>query len=381
MTLYLHNKKLKNTTTMKKTLLFVSLAALAATGLSSCADDEPIDSRSAAGESISFRPAMAGQTRATETTNDNLSSIFVTSFMAGKKYFNDVEFSKGTDGFFTSTDSYKWPGDDTQLSFFAYSPSMNDLGSEVVITDDNSLQLQSYVTPEEIADQKDFITANATGIRSENEENGVELTFSHRLAQIEIRAITNNEKYVYTVAGARIGRPETTGTFDFNTNEWTLDSWHETGIYNTSITPVALSSTSVSLMGDAGNAMLIPQTLTGWSPISDPDNVARHAYLSVLINISTKDGVQMYPFPSDTMKDANGNPRKYAWASIPLTGTWEQGKKYIYTLDFTDGAGNVDPDDPNPGTPVLGKDIKFTVKVLDWTDAESTIPMTATYKE
>lgn len=354
---------------------------MAATGLSSCADDEPIDSRSAAGESISFRPAMAGQTRASETTNENLSSIYVTSFMAGKKYFNDVEFSKGTDGFFTSDDSYKWPGDDTQLSFFAYSPSMNDLGSQIVITDDNGLQLQSYVTPAEIADQKDFITADATGKRSANEENGVELTFSHRLAQIEIRAITNNENYVYTVAGARIGSAETTGSFDFTTNEWTLDSGHNTGIYNTTITPVALSSTAVSLMGDAGNAMLIPQALTPWSPVNDPTNENLNSYLSVLINITTKDGVQMYPFPSDTMKDASGNPRTYAWASIPLSGTWEQGKKYIYTLDFTDGAGNVDPHDPDPGTPVLGKDIKFTVKVLDWTDTESTIPMTATYKE
>ena len=74
--------------------------------------------------------------------------------------------------------------------------------------------------------------------------------------------------------------------------------------------------------------------------------------------------------------DSNGNKRQYAWASIPLSGTWEQGKKYIYTLDFTDGAGNVDPDDPTPGEVVLGDAIKMVPQVEDWTEADMPITMT-----
>ncbi len=141
-----------------------------------------------------------------------------------------------------------------------------------------------------------------------------------------------------------------------------------------------LTADPVSLMGDAGNAMMIPQTLIPWSPLNDPDNVAREAYLSVLVNITTKDGVQFYPFPSDNTLDKNGNKRQYAWASIPLSGTWEQGKKYVYTLDFTTGGGNVDPDDPNPGNPVLGKPLKFSVDVLDWNENDSVIPVTTERK-
>lgn len=121
--------------------------------------------------------------------------------------------------------------------------------------------------------------------------------------------------------------------------------------------------------------MLIPQTLTPWSPTGDPDNVAREAYLSVLIQITTADGAQVYPFPSDTKKDENGQKRQYAWASIPLSGTWEAGKKYVYTLDFSNGAGYVDPDDPIPGKSVLGDPIKFSVNVTDWDNSESDIPM------
>ncbi|MDE5773786.1 MAG: fimbrillin family protein, partial [Muribaculaceae bacterium] len=370
--------------TMKSNLFILSIAALAAAGLTSCADDEPLDARTSAdNETIAFRPAMGGITRATETTNDNISSIYVTALMGGKKYFSDVEFSKGAEGFFTAADGgkYVWPGDTTRLSFYSYSPSQDALGADIVLNENNVPELQDYVTPENIADQVDFITSNATGNRTDNEESGVELTFSHRFAQVEVRAKSNDTKYVYKVAGARIGRPRTTGSYNFGTDTWTMGIWNESAVFDTSITPVTLSGTAASLMGEAGNGMFIPQSLTPWDPISDPDNVARGNYLSVLVNITTADGTQLYPFPSDKQLDSTGKKRQYAWASIPISGKWEAGKKYVYTLDFTNGAGNVDPDDPTPGNPVLGKDIKFTVNVLDWAEADSAIPVTTTYKK
>ncbi len=233
------------------------------------------------------------------------------------------------------------------------------------------MTLESFSIPEEIADQVDFITANASGTRKDNETSGVELTFDHRLSQIELRAKSENDTYTYKVIGARIGRVQYTGTFDFNTNQWTLDDWHDTAIYTSNCDTTTLTATPVSIMGASGNAMLMPQTLTPWSPTGDPDNVAREAYLSVLVNITrTDNGVQIYPFPSES--DFTFKPvREYGWASIPLSGTWEQGKKYIYTLDFTNGAGTIDPDDPYPGTPIIGDQIKFTVQVNDWVDANT----------
>lgn len=347
------------------------LMAIAALGLVACSDqDEPLSVNN--GNAIDFRPALGMKSRATETTNANLSAITVSSFIDNVPYFTDIDFSKANDGFFSSTDKYFWPGDETELAFYAYSPVKEDLEADVVMEPDTK-QLQNFTVAEDIADQIDFITANATGTKSANEKTGVELTFDHRLAQIEIRAKSDNKQYVYKVTGARIGRPQTTGTFDFTTNEWTLDDWHETAVYDAACDEVTLSSTPVSIMGKGGNAMFIPQTLVPWSPTDDPDNVAREAYLSVLINISSVEGAVIYPFQTDKQLDANGQKRQYAWASIPLSGTWEQGKKYIYVLDFTDGAGVVDPDDPTPGLPVLGEPIKFTVNVTDWD--EDTIPV------
>lgn len=352
---------------MKKSLFLYAIAALS---LASCAENEPVEINN--GDAISFRTGIAS--RATETTNANLNSIYVTGFIGNETYFENLNFIKGSDNFFTSTPSYNWIGDNESISFVAYSPSMDALGADITIDKSGAapvMSLESYVTPDSIADQVDFITANAVGTRKANEASGLELTFDHRLAQIELRAKTDNKTYTYEIAGMRIGRAETTGTYNFSTNTWTLDDWHDTAIYESHCPSVKLGSTAVNIMGPSGNAMLIPQSLTPWSPKNDPDNVARGAYISVLLRITTTDGgVQIYPFPDDN------RGVQYAWASIPLSSKWEAGKKYIYTLDFTDGAGNVDPDDPQPGTPVLGGPIKFTVNVNNWDDSELPTPYT-----
>ncbi len=370
---------------MKKTPLF--LMAMSAIALASCSEDEPVSVRQATNEAISFRSGLG--TRASETTNANLDKIFVSAVYGDStvnasskkmdgykysKYFESIEFDKGADSFFTAANGkeYDWLAPKQEINFFAYSPSQDDLGADITMKEDNSgMILESFAVPEEIADQVDFITANASGTRDANEQSGVELTFDHRLSQIELRAKSENTTYTYKVIGARIGRAQYMGSFDFNTNEWTLDDWHDTAVYTSACDTTTLTATPVSIMGPSGNAMLMPQTLTPWAPTGDPDNVAREAYLSVLVNITrTDDGMQIYPF-ADESKFTGEPVREYGWAAIPLASTWEQGKKYIYTLDFTNGAGSIDPDDPNPGKPIIGGPIKFTVQVNDWIDTNA----------
>ena len=370
---------------MKKTPLF--LLAISAVALASCSEDEPISVRQAPKEVITFRSAMG--TRATETTNSNLDRIYVSAFVGDStlnsserkfdgigytSYFSNAEFDKGSDSYFTSADAkqYDWLENNQKIDFFAYAPSQDELGADVMVKEDNSgLTLESFAIPESIADQVDFITAKASGTKKNNETTGVELTFDHRLAQIEIRAKSESNTYTYKVAGARIGRVEYMGTFDFNTNEWTLDDWHDTAIYDTKCDTTTLAATPISLMGASGNAMLMPQTLTPWDITGDPDNVARGSYLSVLVNITRTDsGYQIYPFPNES-QSTFAPVREFGWVTIPISGTWEQGKKYIYSLDFTNGSGFVDPDDPNPGESVIGGHIKFTVKVNDWMDTNA----------
>jgi hypothetical protein len=60
---------------------------------------------------------------------------------------------------------------------------------------------------------------------------------------------------------------------------------------------------------------------------------------------------------------------EYAWLAVPVDTKWEAGYKYVYTLDFTDGAGYPDPigGDTSEDT-VLGGPIKFTMEVNPWSE-------------
>ncbi|MBD5291603.1 MAG: fimbrillin family protein [Bacteroides sp.] len=334
---------------MKKTLIFAGAALLAMVSCTKEDSNEPLPESTP----ICFRP---GLTRATETTNANLSSIVVSGFMNGQLMIDKETYSKGSDGVFTSANDYYWPGDDTPLTFYSYAPAAP--GGTLTLTSD-SKQLSGFSPAADIASQIDFITATGTGRKSTNEATGLALDFSHRLAQIEVRAKTDNDTYTYEVTGIRIGRPVSSGSFDFTTNSWALGS--DKADYETTYsTPLTLNSTPQSVMGSAGNAMLIPQQLTGWDPQTDASNTAEGAYISIKLRIATAEtGVQIYPFASNA---------ECQWAAVKDDTKWEAGNKYIYTLDLTHGAGYVDPKDPDPGTPVLGGPIKFTVQVQPWTE-------------
>ena len=69
-----------------------------------------------------------------------------------------------------------------------------------------------------------------------------------------------------------------------------------------------------------------------------------------------------------TTVGANNEIVEFGWAAVPVGVDWERGKKYVYTLDFTDGVGIQDPEDPKPGTAIIGDGIKFSVSVEGWNE-------------
>lgn len=344
---------------MKKTYLL--LGALALMGFASCSDEEVADINDSS-KAINFRPTMG--TRATETTNANLKEFNAISFLGDEVYFDTIPFKEDGSGFFVSNPEYNFPGDNSQLDFYAYSPTA--ISGKFTFAP-NKKALEGFSPATSGKDQVDFITANAKGTNSANAASGVPLTFKHRLAQIVVLAKTDNTAYTYKVSGIRVGQPVANGDFDFTTESWTLGTQKNDYTEEFTGNPVVLDSTAQSVMGEANSFMLLPQALTAWNPEGDASNTAGGAYLSILLNINTKAGAQVYPFPS------NGDCK---WAAIPISTNWEAGKKYIYTLDLTNGAGNVDPKDPDPGKPVLGGPIKFSVTVTDWVDEPVNTPMT-----
>ena len=347
--------------------MFMAMTAML---IASCSSDDVVSTNT--GRAIDFRTSVG--TRGTETTTDNITKFWVTAIdEAGANYFSKQEFTKDG-GVFTSSPVYYWPAG--TLNFFAYSPSETDLGATVTI-DKDTKNLADFSPATEIANQKDFVTATASGTRAANETNGVELTFAHQLSQIEIKAKNTNTGYIYKVVGVRIGKPVSKGTFTFDTNKWTLTTTEKTNYaVEYATTPRTLAADAATMMGTANdNAMLLPQQLVAWTPETDKANTNKGAYIALKIQITTKDGARVYP------AKAKGD---YDWAAVAINTKWEAGKKYVYTLDFSNGAGKVDPEKPQPvdptdpfkpGEDILGKPIKFTVIVTPWAPADQPVEM------
>lgn len=356
---------------MKKQLFLTAVAALA---MVSCSEENVLDTNR--GNAIDFRAAMG--TRAQETTTANMSSIYVTALNArNENLFSDQLFSKeSSTSFFVSDPVYHWPGDGSTLTFYAYSPSKTDLGGTLEITS-TTQKLTDFSPKASITDQKDFVTIKATGNKTNNEATGVSLQFEHRLVQIEVKAKNANDGYVYKVKGVRIGKPVSKGTFDFEANAWSLNNTEKANYEAACDEEKTLTDSPVSIMKTADdNAMLIPQQLIAWAATTDKTNAAAGAYLAVKVKISTAAGARVYPVSPNV---------DYDWVAVPINTNWEAGKKYIYTLDFSNGAGKVDPEkevDPSvpedhyePGDNILGGPIKFTVNVTGWTDQPENIGM------
>ena len=335
---------------MKKIFFLMGIAAIA---FASCAKDTLKEVNN--GRAIDFR--VAAETRASETTTANLESFYVTALDAnGANYFNEVAYTK-VDNYYHSSPAYYWPGDGSDLNFYAYAPNSVVLGAEAAINGTQQL-LTGFAPNSNITNQVDFIATTATGNKT-NEANGVALTFKHQLSQIEVKAKNANAGYTYTVAGFKIGNVVGEADFDFanfTTNPWVLKNVYTS--YEVSTEARVLDIYGKTLMtSDGDNAMLLPQQLVALDPA---DATSNGAYIAVKANIYTAGGAKVFPTTDDT----------YGWLYVPVDTKWEAGYKYVYTLDFTNGAGY------SEGEPVLGDPIKFTMDVTPW-DERATVEATA----
>ena len=341
---------------MKKIILMLGIAAMS---FASCSKD--IVKETNIGHAIDFR--VTTHTRGTETNIANLSTFYVTALDEfGDNYFSNVAYTKVNE-YFSSSPAYYWPGDGSSLDFYAYAPSATTLGATITI--DNEVKtLKGFSPAAEITNQVDFITANTTGSK-ENASEGLAVMFNHQLTQVEVKAKNANEGYEYKIKGVKIAQISSKGDFDFSTSQWTLYP-NEKAVYEVKYgNPIILSTYGQSIMESNGdNAMLLPQQLVKWDPDTDPTNSQKGAYISVYAQVTSTAGAQIFP------EEAG----EYGWLAVPIDTEWKAGNKYVYTLDFTEGAGYLDPIDGS-SQPVTGKTIGFNVNITPWEEKSTTDPI------
>lgn len=317
--------------------------------------------------SILFNPTVPHTTssRAVETTIDNLDAFKVTAFLPGAdNYMENVAYTKADGVWSTNDGNFFWPTSSEYLNFYAYAPAEPCKMATTEDSDGASFsighqfqKLENFSPNAATAEQKDFIYAYAKGNLEENGTDGVDIKFKHALSQITVAAKNDNKAYTVKVSGVKIGNVMSKSTFSFpstggdgNDASWTQDS--QTGSYTTEWESGAVElSSDVKDFKDQGNVpfMLIPQSLISANKAADG------AYIALKVSIAMQGGKVLC---SDK------------WTYVAIDTDWQMGKRYNYTLDFSNGAGQ----DADGNLIISGKGIKLTVNMGDWTAEDVDLP-------
>ena len=258
------------------------------------------------------------------------------------------------------------------------------------------------------------------------------------MTRVGLRAWGTNTIYNVEIAGVRIGRPVVEGTFNFSAEPdnpeegdnsvggWILGEspvrdcveyiFRESGDVVIPIDGHNNNSESAApyIMGNGSWSMVIPYTHAAWNHHDDATNALQGMYFSVLLRVTEKNNVQLYPYPGNSSLDDSDEQkmkviflavekstgrvmkrlykggssyftatdfsadseydlpetqeiREYGWAALPIATDWKAGYEYTYTLDYSKGVGLHDPDDPDPGAPILNE-VSVTTTVNEWKD-------------
>lgn len=223
--------------------------------LASCSNDETVEL--AKENAISFRSIIGANTRGVVADVSNLNTLCVTAYQGTDLFFDNVIFQKDGTGFFNSAKPYYWP-ETGELTFTVLSgnwSSTRDFSSST------EQWMRNVTINDDIAKQEDMTyVSNVIGTKAANGKVGVPLEMKHALVQVQLNAKNENANYVYKVKGIRINRVATTADFDMKNEQWGTAKGEAT-FEITYDTPIELTSQPQSIMGTAGNAMLIPYKL------------------------------------------------------------------------------------------------------------------------
>ena len=376
---------------MKKVIFGTALASMAL--LSGCSsDNELANVETTANNAIGFHVVgNKAETRANIIGADNITStdfnVFAftrnedgtdgTIFMGekanqlGQKGIKIVNKSGEWD-YANDADIHYWPAN-TALNFYAVSPgSFEKVEENMEMTNvygwniSNNTKTISYSPLDEYAgrtDKKnlDVMYAIAPN-QTQTKENGgrVKFQFKHILSQVVFKAKTQLENMEVEIKEMKIHNPRTKGTYTLPTTSSEKGTWALTdptiGSKRGAFTVVKDKSISVTSKETAteisvdGPMLFVPQTLTAWDvkkTKGDADK-AGESYLEITCKIK-QDGVYVFA--------PEGN---YGTLYVSFGPTWEQGKRYTYTLIFGGGYDE-------HGLPIL-QPINFEAEAGNWVD-------------
>lgn len=350
---------------MKQKLIFGAMAALM---LSACSQDEVININN---DAINYSVTAGSVTRAADSYCNNVLpesfKIWAQNTDDNNLYIDgDVIANLGgnpTAWGNTGGERY-WP--ENSLNFFA---EVN--GDAWFNWNNGTPKFENFTVEDDVTRQRDLMYA--VKLNQSKAGGKVNLNFRHALSQVAFKAKNTNAKLYVEVSGVSVGHIGSQGTFTYavaNTDQnWedtdhndlphdvTLPgqgSWTDAQLstlkqYDVTFDAKPLTANVTNLTAPEENhkngftnvLTLLPQTVQAWDP-SKKGSEFNGAYFLVKCKICNIAGSQ---YNADTDKVLYDG-----YTAIPVDINWEQGKRYIYTFNFSNGTGGYtpNPDDPKP---------------------------------
>lgn len=365
---------------MKKKLLIFAVAGFA---LASCSSDETVASQATSEvNEISFRPLVAGQTRAySDVTTDNLSSFYAEAYnhSDNSSYFTKTTFTKSSSNYVSAT-KYYWPSSG-DLDFIAFYP---DVDAQFTHSTWNTFTLSPA---DDVSTHNDYVVAATIEQTKAASTTGVPMHFKHLGAQIILKVYnskgTASGNLKATVTGWKIGYISKSGSYTFASSTATATAITAPTIasgsqkaenvpngYSQTVSSVEISGESYDTSGEATQlgtpVIIVPQTAELFNNASKygPGGYLNGAYIAVEMLIEDLSGNDL----------ANATSNDF-WAAWPITNNWVAGTKYTYTIDLSQG-GYVERDVAgNTVKPWLaGAEIFFSsVDVTPWAETSGSV--------
>ena len=391
---------------MKK--IYLAAPLLLALAAASCTKSEVLETNS--GE-IRFNVVANKATKAADVyCNNNMPGAFtVYATTDGKTYIDGDNIEHNSNGSWENKSGIRyWP--ETDVDFYAHV----NAGTAFIWSETSAPTIEDFTPNTTVENQVDLLYAVKT--KQSKKETPVELNFRHALSQIVFNAKNTNANLYVEIAGVKVAYVGGSNTFTYPTTDTDskfvshdgsdilpdtgAGSWapltEGTALYEVDFTAVPVEGnntlvdlTTANAAGKEFNSqamLLLPQTTTAWVPSTDsnvPTNNNTGSYFLVDCAIWNVAGNSIDKDTDVQLWGENGNTKELA---IPVSFSWEQGKKYIYTFVFGQGNGGYDPEpdpdepDPKPDPKPVLVPIDFTVSVDDFqvvtpsTEIESGIP-------
>lgn len=352
--------------------------------MASCAKNEVREINPQNPNRIGFSTYVGTSTKAGITTTNNIADagVYALSYLDNAfaaPFMNNVEI-KATNGWATET-PYLWPITGS-VDFFAYSPysAAAAIDADGVLTDD------SFAIAATADTQVDLLVADALDDKTKD-DGVVAINFGHMLSKVDFQIVVKSSKdYDIEInakdfavvgidgehEGMDIDDARAMVNADFATTSVYTYAAASPTIGTGVIAKTDTEAKTFAINGTSADAfMLLPQSLTTWTPAPNSGGVAEADL--------TGAAFRMYYNLQLNGEDVVATTGEYQAAYFPLPTQikWEAGKSYLYTLTFDAsdlGSGGFepdpkDPDDPKTPDPVIeGDKITFSVTVSEWDD-------------